>query len=168
MNLHDKLTQTTNQAKQSKAQEAKQEAEQILQDLEETLLEIANNGENKAEFSFPDQPQEVLQELQKQLSRQGLVVDLLKNKEISVAWDVKGPKKPLKGEIFRWYDLVNTIDEYNSKVSFSSTDFDEVKREMSNHSDWYNDAGTGQIIAHIVTKKDGIIKSQANEVYNKR
>ena len=168
MNLHDRLTQTTNQAKQSKTQEAKQEAEQILQDLEESLVEIANNGENTAEFSFPDRPQEVLQELQKQLSRQGLVVDLLKNKGISIAWDVKGPKKPLKGEIFRWYDLENTVDEYNSKVSFSSTDFDEVKREMSNHSDWYNDAGTGQIIAHIVTEKDGIIKVQNNEVYKKR
>ena len=168
MNLHDKLTQTTNQAKQSKAKEAEQEAEQILKDLEETLVEIANNGENKAEFSFPDRPQEVLQELQKQLKQQGLVVDLLKNKGIAVAWDVKGPKKPLKGEIFRWYDLENTVDEYNSKVSFSSTSFEKVKQEMSNHSDWYNDAGTGQIIAHIVTEKDGIIKVQNNEVYKKR
>lgn len=53
-------------------------------------------------------------------------------------------------------------------MSFSSTDFDEVKREMSNHSDWYNDAGTGQIIAHIVTEKDGIFKVQSNEVYKNR
>lgn len=94
-------------------------------------------------------------------------MDLLKNKGIAVAWDVKGPKKPLKGEIFRWYDLENTVDEYNSKVSFSSTSFEKVKQEMSNHSDWYNDAGTGQIIAHIVTEKDGIIKMQRNEVYKK-
>ena len=168
MNLHDRLTQTTNQAKQSKTRKAEQEAKDILVDLEETLLEIANNGENKAEFSFPDRPQEVLQELQKQLKQQGLVVDLLKNKGISVAWDVKGPKKPLKGEIFRWYDLANIVDEYNSKVSFSSTDFDEVKREMGNHSDWFREAGTGQIIAHIVTEKDGIFKVQSNEVYKNR
>jgi hypothetical protein len=168
MNLYNTLAKNTEQARENKTKKAKQKAEEILTSyLEKTLIEESNKGKNKTELDFSGTPKETLQELQKILKNQGLFVELLCNAKMIISWSEKDFKKSTPSEVFRWYDLVNTIDEYHSQVSFSSTSLEKVKQEMQKHSDWYKGNGTGQIIERVVTEKDGVMKIQNNEVYKK-
>lgn len=167
MNLYDKLLQNTKEAKQNITKKAQQEAQEIFEKIEKTLIEKSNDGISKAEFDLVDTSKETRKELQKLLKEQGLVVELFDNRDMMVSWPEKDFRKPLKGEVFRWYDLENSVDRWTNKVSYSSTTFEDVKEEMVNYHNYYNEPGTGRINVNIITIKDGIQEKQTFEVYKK-
>ena len=167
MSLYDKLAQNTQQAKESKIKKAQQEAQEMLTPyLEKILMHASNNGENKVELDFSgSRSKETLKELQKLLKEQGLIVELFDDGDMVISWPEKDFRKPLEGEVFRWYDLENSVDRWTNKVSYSGTTFEDVKEEMANYCNYYGEAGTGRIMVNTITINDGIQEKQTFEVY---
>ena len=165
MNLYDTLMQNTKQAKQSKTKKAQQEAQEIFKKIEKTLIEKSNGGLSKAEFALVGISKETRKELQKLLKEQGLIVELFDDRDMIISWPEKDFRKPLEGEVFRWYDLENSVDRWTNKVSYSGTTFEDVKEEMSNYCNYYGEAGTGRINVNIITINDGTLEKHSFEVY---
>ena len=165
MSLYDTLAQNTKEAKESKTKKAQQEAQGIFKNIEKTLIEKSNGGLSKAEFDLVSISKEARKELQKLLKEQGLIVELFDDRDMIVSWPEKDFRKPLEGEVFRWYDLENSVDRWTNKVSYSGTTFEDVKEEMSNYCNYYGEAGTGRIMVNVITINDGIQEKQTFEVY---
>ena len=165
MSLYDTLAQNTKQAKESKTKKAQQEAQEIFKKIEKTLIEKSNDGVSKAEFNLVSISKEARKELQKLLKEQGLVVELFDDRDMIVSWPEKDFRKPLKGEVFRWYELENSVDRWTNKVSYSGTTFEDVKEEMVNYCNYYGEPGTGRIMVNIITINDGQQEKQSFEVY---
>ena len=47
--------------------------------------------------------------------------------------------------MFTYYELENTVDEYHTRVTERYTTFEAAKEDLKNHSDWYDNLGTGSI-----------------------
>lgn len=165
MSLYDTLAQNTKQAKQNITKKAQQEAQDIFRKIEKTLIEKSNDGLSKAKFDLVGISKETLNELQKILKEQGLIVELFDNRDMIVSWPEKDFRRPLKGEVFRWYELENSIDKWANKVSYSGTTFEDVKEEMRNYCNYYGEPGTGRIMVNIITINDGTLEKQTFEVY---
>lgn len=168
MNLFEQLNKTTKEAQEAKLNKAKQQAKETLKTLEMMLPEVAKEGQTEYEYYFSEEEvsQEVQKEIKKLLEDQGLAVDL-SYRNMLISWKDKDFRRPWPGEISRYYNLVNKVNRLDSKVSFSSTSFEEVKEQMSNYYDVNKASGTGKITVNIVAIRDGKLEQHSWEVFEK-
>lgn len=103
--------------------------------------------------------------IQKELRKEGLKTENLKNNRLRISWD--SSPNTIPGELFRWYDLENTTDEIHTEVNYSSTDLDEVKENMDRFGDWYRENGTGTIYRNLIIKNGDKIELKRKEVFRK-
>ena len=85
-NLKAKLNKVKQNAEHDKVEWNKQEAQRLFSDLETDLLVAAGKEETSVEFVYIGWPKEVLQELQKLLKKQGLIVELSNDNMLSISW----------------------------------------------------------------------------------
>lgn len=68
--------------------------------------------------------------------------------------------------IFTYYEIVNTINEFHTRVSAKWTTFDLAKADMINHNNWYDEKGTGKINkVEMVSDENGSIVVKRSMVY---
>ena len=169
MNLFEQLNKISKEAQEAKLNQAKQQAEKTFKKIETMLSEVAKEGKTEFEYHFYDEEasKKVRQEIKKLLENQGLAVEL-SYRNMLISWQDKDFRRPWPGEIVRWYDLVNTTGGvYDIKVSYSGTNFEEVKAEMSNYNDCFRGPGTGQIVVNIITIEDGNLEKHSFKVFEK-
>lgn len=162
----DELRQMTKQVTDLKDATTRSNALEYLEkEVKETLKEAACRGHSEYIVDLKDKEDLFISTIQKELTKEGLATKNLKDKQLKISWDKSIETIP--GELFRWYDLENTIDEIHTEINYSSTDLDEVKENMDRFGDWYRDNGTGTIYRNLVIKNNNIIELKRKEVFRK-
>lgn len=86
MHLYSKLSRISKKVQDNERLAMINTARRLFNDLETDLLVIAGKGGTKAEFIYIGWPKEILQELQKLLKKQGLIVELSNDNMLSISW----------------------------------------------------------------------------------
>lgn len=159
----DELRQMTKQVTDLKDATTRSNALEYLEkEIKEPLKEAARRGHSEYIVDLKDKEDLFISTIQKELTQEGLATKNLKNKQLKISWDKNVNTIP--GELFRWYDLENTIDEIHTEINYSSTDLDDVKENMGRFGDWYRGNGTGTIIRNLVIKNGGKIELKRHTV----
>lgn len=61
--------------------------------------------------------------------------------------------------MFEFYEIVNSVNEFNTSVTARWSTLDQAMKDMPNHSDWWAPKGTGKINRVTITKNpDGSVE----------
>lgn len=159
----EELEQLTKKAVDIKEARLVDEALEYLKTIKDSLRQAAANGLSESIIDLKDREDLFIRTIQKELKKEGLTTENLKNNQLKISWGNTADRIP--GELFSWYELENSIDERNTQINFASTNLEEVKENMNRFSDWYRSKGTGTIFKTSVIEKDNQIITKRRKVF---